>query len=184
MDDDLPDYSFIACESPYFELIKSVYEAPTEEEREFLLSFLVQYVNFILFSGVYSFDYGLPATVQFGSPEWDRAVAAWLGKPRSRKDLRISDALEALRYGLGDRACQDKLWAWLFPIMVNLDSRVRAAFTVSVFCPILTPPIASDDPYEMVALDRVLQCFADPARKWAVLEGFTDCFFEQAKATI
>jgi hypothetical protein len=184
MDDVFPDYSFIECESPYLDFIKAVYEAPTEEEREFVLSLLVQYVNFIVFSGVYSFDDGLPTNAQVGTPEWDRTVEAWWHEPRSKKELRISDALDAIRYGLGDRVCQDKLWAWLFLIMVNLDSGARAAFTVRVFCPLVTPPIAWDDPGEMVALDRFLQCLHDPARKWAVLEGFTECCSGQAQATI
>lgn len=118
----LPDYSFIRCESPYFEFIKAVYEAPTEEEREFLLSFLVQYVNFVLFSGVYSFEDGLPASTRTGTREWDRAVETWRHEPRSRKDSRISDALDAIRYGLRDSMCQDKLWEWLISHMVNLDS--------------------------------------------------------------
>ena len=76
------------------------------------------------------------------------------------------------------------MWKWLLQNMVQLDANARAAFTVHVFCPILTEPLSWDNPHELIAMDRLLRCYMNPAAKWAVLEGFTEGTFEQAVAVI
>jgi hypothetical protein len=168
----ITDYSFINCEPPYCAFVEAAYRAIAQQERAFLISSLIQYFDFVLFSGVYSFvDEKYPYNAEVGDPALEKYE-----KP--------VDALNAVRYCLRDPICQDEMWKWLLGIMVQLDSNARAAFTVCVFCPILTEPLSWDDPHEMIAIDRLLRWYENPALRWAVLEGFTEGTFEQAAATI
>jgi hypothetical protein len=166
------DYSFINCDFPYSEFIKAAYEAHVDQERKMILSLLIQYIDFIVFSGAYPFiDSKYPVNARFDD---ERLIN--YGK--------IPEALDAVRYCLRDRICQDISWDWLLRVMIGLDRYSVAAFTVHIFCPLVTGPISMEDEYRWIAFDRFLQRYRDPSRKWAVLEGFTESTFEQAKNTI
>lgn len=160
MDDSLIDYSFINCDLPYEAFVRAAYEADTEEERKLLVSFLIQYLDFVVFSGAESSD-------------------------TTKGRRKVIDAINAVRYCLRDRVVQNDIWQWLWRKLPTLSLGEQSRFAVGVLCPILTVSEHEwDDPYEMTAKDRLLQCYHDPTRKWAVLEGFTECNFEQASTTL
>jgi hypothetical protein len=171
MDANKTDYSLINCERPYFDFIKAAHEAQDEQEQELLLTFLVEYINFVVFSG--KFPFSSSKTPQI-SPDY----------PQRQKTSKLHDALNAVRYCLRDPLCQEKVWAWLYRVMIALNRDAESAFVVLVFCPIVTEPICWTDPHEMISMDRFLQCFYDPVRRWAVVNAFGECTYQEAETTI
>lgn len=168
----LRNYSFINCGCPYADLINAAYETQVKEDREYLISLVIQYMDFVVFSGTFAF------ILDPYKPPFEQDDSAL------RMCMKSSEAFDAIRYCLRDPLCQDQTWTWLQGKMACMDPAVQDLMVIKVFCPILTPPIDWDDPYEMISVDRLLWCFHDPARKWAVLEGFTECTFEIAMTTL
>ena len=163
------DYSFINCDFPYSAILEAAYLALVEAERVFFIETLIRYIDFVVFSGV--FEKGNSENINQDATSGD-------------EQLKIVEALNAVRYCLRDPICQDEMWTWLHRVMVQLDSPTKAAFTVGVFCPILSTPLAWDNQHEMVAIDRLMQCYTDTARKWIVMEGFSEGSYKQAVATL
>jgi hypothetical protein len=175
----MTEYSFINCDYPCSTLIEAAHRAETERERNLFLCFLLEYFEFVLWNHLFV--------------SLDRGAEDWLARRSGLQESPKPDVgvmLNAARYCLRDDICHQPAWHWIRGLIDKANgpgdraASLRSLLTVYVLCPVLTEPIAWDDPLEMWSMEQILECQRDERLRWVVSEGFTESTFLEAKATL
>ena len=97
----------------------------------------------------------------------DRGAADWLDRRSGAGESPKPDVgimLNAARYCLRDEICHEAVWHWVRGLIDKAGGpggwtgSLRGLLTVYVLCPVLTEPIAWDDPLEMWSMEQILEC--------------------------
>jgi hypothetical protein len=175
----MPEYSFIACDYPCSSLIEAAHRAETDRERNLFLCFLLEYFEFVLWNHLFV--------------SLDRGAADWLKRRSGDSESPKPDVgimLNAARYCLRDEICHEPAWHWVRGLIDKAGGpgdwagSLRSLLTVYVLCPVLTEPIAWDDPLEMWSMEQILECQREERLRWAVCNGFTESTLLEARATL
>ena len=123
----------------------------------------------------------------------DRGAADWLKRRSGDSESPKPDVgimLNAARYCFRDEICHEAAWDWVRGLIDKANGpgdwagSLRSLLAVYVLCPVLTEPIAWDDPLEMWSIEQILECQREERLRWAVSQGFTENTLLEAKATL